>query len=155
MTKRKQFLPEKTVCENIPAEMEIVNGMGQYSLSVDWYVEGTEYEDQWDDVEPGTTFEAGKTYKAVMWFSSGAQPLADNFYFLIGDQQYAPTEFNPEYNQAVLEYIAKIPADQEGAYDAEDDVEKAPETGDTNTMIPFAVLIAAGAAAIAWRKKAQ
>lgn len=141
--------------ENIPAEMEIVNGMGQYSLSVDWYVEGTEYEDQWDDVEPGTTFEAGKTYKAVMWFSSGAQPLADNFYFLIGDQQYAPTEFNPEYNQAVLEYIAKIPADQEGAYDAEDDVEKAPETGDTNTMIPFAVLIAAGAAAIAWRKKAQ
>ena len=47
------------------------------------------------------------------------------------------------------------PADQEGAYDAEDDVEKAPETGDTNTMIPFAVLIAAGAAAMAWRKKAQ
>ena len=28
-----------------------------------------------------------------------------------------------------------------------------PETGDTNTMIPFAVLIAAGAVAMAWRKK--
>lgn len=143
----------------IPGELELVDGISEHSLSVDWYVESAEYEGEWDDAEAGTEFEAGKNYKAILWFNGGNQPLADNFYFTINEKGYVPTELNPEYNQAVLEYIVEIPADvaaeDEPVVEDEAEKEKAPATGDANTMIPLAVLIAAGTAAMALRRRAQ
>ena len=80
--------------------------------------------------------------------------MADDFYFVIDGKQYAPTEFTPEYQQAMLEYQVTIPEEQpEAAPEVEDDTEKAPATGDNNTMLPFAVLIAAGSAFLVLRKK--
>lgn len=167
-------LPEAKAGEAMPEEVQW--DVEDAFVTVNWLEED-------ENVTEDTSFAAGKTYKLSLAVAMGYQPLAEEFVFVIDGETYEPTVFDAEYNTAevIIEY--KIPEEDSamGTDDAEplddsdkeavekpqnestakvteekpEDTKKAPETGDSDMIMGWALLAVTAFASIVFVRRKE